>query len=57
VLASTPVPLAPPLWSAALGVVSRLVEAVPVYRMEWSPAEPPWERLGGMLAAAASRRT
>ncbi len=57
VLASTPVPLAPPLWSAALCVVSRLVEAVPVYRMEWSPAEPPWERLGGMLAAAASRRT
>lgn len=49
-LASTPVPLAPPLWSKALGVAARIVAAVPVYRMEWSPAEPPWERLGGMLA-------
>jgi hypothetical protein len=57
VLASVPVPLAPPLWSRALAVVAALVGEVPVYRMEWTPAEPPWERLAGALAEAASPRT
>ncbi len=55
VLASTPVPLATPLWSCALSVVAELVQRVPVYRMEWTPAEPPWERLAGALAEATAR--
>jgi len=49
-LASTPVPLATPLWSRALVVAAALVCDVPVQRMEWTPAEPPWERLAEMVA-------
>jgi hypothetical protein len=48
-LGSTPVPLAPPLWSRALAVAAALVHEVPVHRMEWTPAEPPWERLAEMM--------
>jgi hypothetical protein len=55
VLASAPVPLAPPLWSRALAVAAALVREVPVHRMEWTPAEPPWERLAGVLAEASPR--
>ena len=55
VLASVPVPLAPPLWSRALAVVAALVRELPVYRMEWAPAEPPWERLAGVLAEVSPR--
>jgi hypothetical protein len=55
VLASVPVPLAPPLWSRALAVASELVQRVPVYRMEWTPTEPPWEHLRGLLAEATAR--
>jgi hypothetical protein len=46
------VPPGPPLWSAALAVMGRLTGDVPVLRMAWSPAEPPWpalERLAGAL--------
>jgi hypothetical protein len=50
VLGSVPVPLAPPLWFPALAVVADLVQRVPVYRMEWTPAEPPWEPLTSLLA-------
>ncbi len=49
-LASTPVPLAPPLWSRALAVAAAVVREVPVQRMEWTPAEPPWERLAEVMA-------
>jgi len=55
VLASAPVPLAPPLWSRCLAVAAALVREVPVHRMEWAPAEPPWERLAGVLAEASPR--
>jgi hypothetical protein len=55
VLASAPVPLARPLWSRALAVAVELVTQVPVYRMEWTPAEPPWERLAAALAEATAR--
>jgi hypothetical protein len=55
VLASAPVPLAAPLWSRALAVAAALVREVPVFRMEWTPAEPPWERLTGVLAEASPR--
>jgi hypothetical protein len=48
-LASVPVPLVPPLWSRALATAAALVREVPVHRMEWTPAEPPWERLAGVL--------
>jgi hypothetical protein len=56
-LASVPVPLAAPLWSRAVAVAAELVREVPVDRMEWAPAEPPWERLAGALAGSASPRT
>jgi hypothetical protein len=39
------VPPGPPLWSAALAVLGRLVHAVPVYRMAWSPERTPWPDL------------
>jgi hypothetical protein len=55
-LASVPVPLAAPLWSHALAVAAALVREVPVDRMEWTPAEPPWERLAEAFDEA-SRRT
>jgi hypothetical protein len=46
---SLPIPLAPPLWSRALAVASEMVSRVPVYRMAWTPREPPWERLDEAL--------
>ncbi len=49
-VASVPVPLAPPLWSRALAVAADTVSRVPVYRMAWSPSEPPWDRLAEALA-------
>jgi len=55
VLASVPVPLAPPLWSRALAVAAALVLELPVYRMEWNPAQPPWERLAGLLGQVTPR--
>jgi hypothetical protein len=51
-VASVPIPLAPPLWSRALAVVVELAARVPVYRMEWTPSEPPWEGLAEALATA-----
>jgi hypothetical protein len=45
-----PVPLGPPLWSRALAVAARIVSRVPVFRMEWTPSEPPWEQLSESLA-------
>lgn len=54
-LASVPVPLAAPLWSRAVAVAAEIVREVPVERMEWAPAEPPWERLAGALAEASPR--
>jgi hypothetical protein len=44
-LASVPVPLGPPLWSRALAVAGDTVSRVPVYRMKWTPSDPPWDRL------------
>jgi hypothetical protein len=54
-LASVPVPLAAPLWSRAVAVAAEIVREIPVDRMEWAPAEPPWERLAGALAEASPR--
>ena len=50
--AAVPVPLAVPLWSAALAVAIDLATRVPVYRMSWTPSEPPWDRLAEALAPA-----
>ena len=36
------VPLAPLLWKPAMAVLNRLVNVAPVYRMVWSPTQPPW---------------
>jgi hypothetical protein len=52
---SMPIPLAPPLWSRALAVATDVVSHVPVYRMAWTPSEPPWERLTGALAKISPR--
>jgi len=49
ILASIPVPHAPVLWQRALEVVAELVALVPVVRMEWSPAQPPWEGLEDLI--------
>lgn len=47
------VPPGPPLWRAALGVAGRLTRDLPVFRMAWSPAEPPWDRLAGLTESAS----
>lgn len=39
------VPPLPRAWSEAVALADRLVRERPVYRMEWTPAEPPWDRL------------
>lgn len=36
------IPDSPPLWSAAVDALRRLVESVPVYSFGWTPAIPPW---------------
>jgi len=56
VLASAPVPLAAPLWSRALAVAAELVREVPVRRMEWAPAEPPWEALREIVESKGRTR-
>ena len=43
------VPVSSIVWSAALGVLGRVLEEVPVYRMAWTPARPPWEELRAAL--------
>lgn len=50
VVGSITVPLVPVLWSRALGVLVALVEALPVYRLEWTPADPPWAAIAEVLA-------
>ncbi len=39
------VPPAPWLWTEALALAQRLARERPAYRMEWSPADPPWAEL------------
>ncbi len=49
--------LVPPhrrLWTAALALVSRAVRELPVYRMCWDPADPPWDRLRAVLNAGGA---
>jgi hypothetical protein len=49
------VTLVPPdaaLWQAALGVLARLARAVPVYRMEWAVASPPWSEIARRIGVA-----
>ena len=47
------VPPAPALWQASLEVLGRLLQDVPVYRMHWTPAQPPWPRLAEALTPGA----
>jgi hypothetical protein len=47
------VPPSPALWQVALEVVGRLLQAVPVYRMHWTPSQPPWPLLADALARRA----
>jgi hypothetical protein len=48
-LASVPTPNALPFWQAALAVAAEVVTSVPVLRMEWTPARPPWTDLETLL--------
>jgi hypothetical protein len=48
-IASVLVPPGPPLWSAALSSISTIVREVPVLRLAWAPAEPPWPALDRAL--------
>jgi hypothetical protein len=50
-LGSMPIPLAPVLWSRALAVAADTVSRIPIYRMAWTPSEPPWGRLRDALAS------
>jgi mycofactocin biosynthetic radical S-adenosylmethionine protein MftC len=43
------IPASPALWSIALGVVGRLVAAVPVLRLAWTPERPPWREIESLL--------
>lgn len=43
------VPLDARLWSQALAALGRLVHAVPVPRMVWSPSAPTWAALRQVL--------
>jgi hypothetical protein len=54
-LGSVTLPLALPLWSRALPILGEIVSAVPVYRLEWSPSEPPWDRLAEELVRIVRR--
>jgi len=54
IVGSITVPLVPELWTPALDVLGRLVEAVPVYRLEWAPSSPPWAEIERTLEAAGS---
>jgi hypothetical protein len=44
------VPPHPALWAQAMTLAGRAAKAVPVYRMEWSPSEPPWPQLRAALS-------
>jgi hypothetical protein len=46
----TMIPAADWLWRAGLGALRTLASAIPAYRMEWSPALPPFEALELTLA-------
>jgi len=48
-------PAAPSLWRAAMPTLRTLIESMLVYRMAWSPRNPPWEDLRRDLADGASR--
>jgi len=54
-VASTLVPPAPPLWSAALAVIGALVRVVPAFRLAWSPSEP-WEAIEEALGRGLTPR-
>lgn len=43
------IPDSPPLWSAAVDALRRLVESVPVYSFGWTPAIPPWIAIRGAI--------
>ena len=39
------VPPLPSAWTTAMALAARAARELPIHRMEWSPAEPPWDRL------------
>lgn len=55
-LSVTLVPGVPRLWHSVTAVLARLVEEVDVFRMEWSPAAPPWGELESLLRRTGGRR-
>lgn len=51
-IASVLVPPAPPLWAAALSSIGHIARGVPVMRLAWNPAEPPWPAIEAALCGA-----
>jgi len=55
------VPPGPPLWASTIEGIARLSQAVPSFRMAWSPSEPPWieivRTLEGSTPYSSLRRT
>jgi len=45
----TMVPDSSALWARSMAVLTKLIHEVPVYRMAWSPADPPWERIASLV--------
>jgi hypothetical protein len=48
-LGVTVLPPAAQLWQLATDALARLVAEVPVWRMHWSPSQPPWGRIEHIL--------
>jgi hypothetical protein len=46
------VPPLPARWAEAMSLAAQLSRMVPVYRMQWSPEEPPWTALKRAIAGS-----
>jgi len=45
------VPAQTGVWTTALGVLGRLVATTPVFRITWSPSQPPWSEIEAALGS------
>jgi hypothetical protein len=50
------VPPLAPAWREAVALAGRAAREVPVYRMEWTPAQPPWDGLRAALFTDGERQ-
>ncbi len=49
------VPPEPGLWRCALALAGRFARQLPIYRLTWNPAQPPWDELPPLLEALGAR--